>query len=354
MLVTEADEDSVREACHRWFGGGRAQVTPLDGAGFSGSRLMRVRVEDRAADVVLKSFPAAARGGVRRVHALMAHLREAGCHEVPDVVPAADGETLVAGRGDVIWEAVRFVPGITTTDPSPDQARAAAAVLARIHVAAARWPLLPPRRAVPACVVRRKEAAGRLATAPWESWPAPAGPLDPLVVAVNVARERAAAIVREAAGGAVLHRVEARRPAAMRVHAALRDVWSSHVIFAAAGSATVAGIVDFQAAAIDSPATDLARLLGSWTRWSMPAALAGWEAAMEAYEAIRSLTDEERSLVPWLAATGVVFALDNWFRWVLQEGRKFAGPVRVVERVDRLVDDLGGALAWLDGRGREV
>jgi hypothetical protein len=44
--------------------------------------------------------------------------------------------------------------------------------------------------------------------------------------------------------------------------------------------------------------------------------------------------------VAWLQATGTIFALDNWFRWCLVEGRRFGEAGRVIERVDRLLHRL--------------
>jgi hypothetical protein len=51
--------------------------------------------------------------------------------------------------------------------------------------------------------------------------------------------------------------------------------------------------------------------------------------------------------VPWLHATGVIFGLDNWFRWTLEERRTFPDAGRVRERIDRLVAALGSALGCL-------
>jgi hypothetical protein len=51
--------------------------------------------------------------------------------------------------------------------------------------------------------------------------------------------------------------------------------------------------------------------------------------------------------VPWLHATGVVVGLDNWFRWTLEEDRRFADPARVLARIDRLSAQLPAALESL-------
>ncbi|MFZ4734138.1 MAG: hypothetical protein ACOYK7_16500, partial [Pirellulales bacterium] len=82
--------------------------------------------------------------------------------------------------------------------------------------------------------------------------------------------------------------------------------------------------------------------------------LAEWGAATERYQATRLLSQKELGLIPWLAATGVVFGLDQWFRWILVEGRRFADAEEVVRRTDRLVERVGPALEWLEGRPAPV
>jgi Ser/Thr protein kinase RdoA (MazF antagonist) len=128
----------------------------------------------------------------------------------------------------------------------------------------------------------------------------------------------------------------------------LRDVWAEHVLFATAAPLRVAGFIDLHAAGVDSPATDIARLLGSWR----PDAIGGgffeaWAGAIAAYEARRPLAAAERHAIPLLHAAGVVFGLDNWFRWVLEEGRTFPDPDAVLRRADRLLAALPPALQEL-------
>jgi hypothetical protein len=66
------------------------------------------------------------------------------------------------------------------------------------------------------------------------------------------------------------------------------------------------------------------------------------------------LSQKELGLISWLAATGVVFGLDQWFRWILVEGRRFDDAEEVVRRIDRLAERLGPALEWLEGRPAPV
>jgi len=353
-ILPAAIRGRLRAACRAWFGPQDAVIEPIDADAFSGAVVGRVRLDGDAGDVVLKAVAAASGPRVAGVHRLMRHLRAAGAEEIPEVLVGPSGDTLVADDAGDLWEAVRYVPGVTAADPTPAQARAAATALARLHALAATWPEQPPRSAAPPAVVRRIEHARRMVAEPWEALAGRSPDADPLVGPLAARLAAAAVTARRAASTAVLGRIAALTPAPLPLQVVLRDVWSGHVIFAADDSPRVAGIVDLHAAAVDTPATDLARLLGSWAAASRIPLLDARADAIAAYAGVRPLGPAERSLVPWLDATGTIFALDNWFRWVLVEGRRFERPVRVLERVDRLLGKLGAAFEWLDRRAEAV
>ena len=135
----------------------------------------------------------------------------------------------------------------------------------------------------------------------------------------------------------------------MLCQAVVRDLWSDHVLFEPAAPGTVAGIIDFHAAGSDTPATDLARLLGSWRGLGTDSLVERWREPLARYEQLRPLSTEERSLIDWLHASAVICGLDNWFRWLVEESRQFSDANRVAERVDWLLGDLPAAVAWLAG-----
>lgn len=350
MARSEADDDALRDVCRAWLGDSPVRLRPLVGDGFSGANLARVTVVDEvsgAGDLVLKPFPAASRTRLEWVHRLMRHLRERGCGEVPEVLATTVGDSVAEDGHGTIWEAVRFVDGTTTDAPSPGQAATALETLARIHLAAAAWPIVPPSVGPAAAVVRRAEQAARLLAEPWR----PGGgvhPHDALAEGLCVRMERAIVIARECNLATALRRMADVRPPVVSQHAVLRDVWSGHVLFADDPPPRVAGIVDFHAAAVDTPATDVARLIGSWCRDADIPPNAAWADAVAAYERVRPLSSAEKSLIPWLDASGTILGLDNWFRWVIVEGRQFADAGRVLGRVDRLVARLRAAIGTLE------
>ena len=141
----------------------------------------------------------------------------------------------------------------------------------------------------------------------------------------------------------------------------LRDVWSDHILFGGGGNAAaVSGVIDYHAAGIDTPATDIARLLGSWhlggAQWQRPGAgrlVERWGEALAAYQEIGRLVPEEIASISFFHATAVVFGLDHWFRWTLLDGASFQAPEAVVARIDHLLQLASEALeAILQGGNR--
>lgn len=361
--------DRPRDLCRCWFPRGPLRIGGL-AAGFSGARVFRVDAADAGGACVLKSFAAAASlEHAAWVHSFAGGLRRQGIDAVPAVmkpeavVPGVGrpiGPTLVADRDGVLWEMVEFKPGAPVPVPRPAEAAAAAALLARVHLAAGS-PAERSRGPSPG-IARRIAAARDLRADPWaerlERRLATRPVAGPLAAAVT-ARLGVAAEAFAAAGLAEpVNIVAALEPRAVALQPVLRDVWCDHVLFAGVADGAsppppvVSGLIDLHAAGIDTPATDLARLFGSWDPG--PARRGGrltdrWPEAFAAYERVRPLAAEERRLVGLLHAAGVIAGLDRWFRWTLDEGRTFPDDSRAVARIDRLLAELPCAAAELRG-----
>jgi Ser/Thr protein kinase RdoA (MazF antagonist) len=342
--------EPVGRLCAAWLGADSVRLAPLAGGGFSGSAVQLVEHVATGRKFVLKRFPESTPPDrCAWVHALMKHLRAAGIAAVPEVIDrrhaAAGASPTIVGDGEGgCWELVAFMPGRSTDRPTPGQAARALETLATLHVAAAGLSAAAASGPSPG-VVRRREQARHLLALPWRQRRAAIG-MD--ADAAVLARFDEAIDVFDRAGGTrALERIAATEAGPLALQPVLRDIWSDHVLFAAEGE-RVSGIVDYHAAGIDSPATDLARLLGSWTLAGERRAMSlvdAWQDAIAAYERVRPLVPGERRLVPWLHATGVIFGLDNWFRWTLEERRTFSDAARMHERIARLVAALGSAFA---------
>ena len=337
---------------HAWFGDEQVAVKPLGNTGFSGSRVLLVeRVSgDR---FVAKHFAAhVPRERIASTHALMRHLRECGIDTVPKVVAVCseavasggvDSPTLATDPTGARWELVAFMPGRPRSAPSLAEAETALTGLARLHAAAAKMPGAGVRIEPSPGVTRRVAQAARIVAEPWRT-------LDPRssrVAGDSIGRRLAEAVeIFETGGGRdAVGRISGVIPPPVATLLVLRDVWSDHVLFADDGR--LSGFVDFHAAGRDTPATDLARLLGSWDAPPTSAAAAfalRWHAALAAYDAVRPLSAAERRSIPWLHATGVICGLDNWWRWLVLERRSFDDIDRVLTRIDRLIRQLPEAL----------
>jgi len=343
--------NDFRPPYEAWFGDEAVTIAPCGGAGLSGSGVFLVQTPS-GRRFVLKSFAHhVVPGRAAWIHALMTHLARAGLGTVPHVLPRRSGaagsprpdcETLVADDVGGLWELTDFLPGTPRQTPSPDEAAAALAALARLHEAAATLPGSTPRIEPSIGVHRRASQAAQITSAPWRLLESDVRRWAPPAVAPSFLL---AIETFESHGGIeAVNRIAAVDPVPVAVQAVLRDIWSDHVLFLEDGSH--AGFIDFHAADRDTPATDLARLLGSWHATPGTAGatwLQGWRHAIEAYETVRPLTTRELALVPWLHATGVICGLDNWFRWLVMERRVFADISSVQSRISRLVAQLPDA-----------
>jgi homoserine kinase type II len=120
----------------------------------------------------------------------------------------------------------------------------------------------------------------------------------------------------------------------------LRDIWHDHILFT---GDDVTGIIDFGAVDIDTPATDVARLLGSLVADD----LEGWQTGLTAYSTVRPLSSEELLAARALDASGAVLAGCNWIRWIYVERREFDDRQQVVERFQKIISRLANQATTL-------
>lgn len=286
-------------------------LTPVAG-GFSGANLWRV-----GEDAYLRAWPEGEDPArLRWIHGLLRGVR---LPFVPVVFPARDGSTLVevAGR---CWEAGTWLPGVADYHAHPSPARLANAcrALAQVHVA---WqPPGAPVALVPG--VQRRLTALAEATLP-------ALPDDPLDVALPAARRAVVLAVRWLP--AVSGWLAPWANVALPLQPCLLDPWHDHVLYT--GDA-VTGLIDYGAVAVDHPAVDLARLLGSLSEDDA----AGWQAGLAAYCEITPLPHPE--LCRDLDRSGVVLALVRWLQR-LYGPQHFGGERRAAaQRLARLAQRL--------------
>jgi Ser/Thr protein kinase RdoA (MazF antagonist) len=291
-------------------------------------------------------------------HALAAYLRRRGV-PVPHVLRAADGST-VAQRGDFRYEVHEVADGVDlyrdalswTPFTSLGHARAAGAALARLHDAAAGFPLpeRPPAPLLSSCAVVFPPGP-----------PGAAGPPGP-----------ADAVARFAAGQPALAAYLSGRPWRADVERYLRapveraaallaglprqwghgDWHPSNLTWSDAGpGAAVAGVLDLSLAnrtlAVHALATALERSTVAWLDLDetghASADLDAVDALLDGYESVRPLGRRQTGA---LAAVLPVVHVE----YALTEIAYFTGPVSSPANADLAYDGyLLGHARWFDG-----
>jgi homoserine kinase type II len=268
------------------------------------------------------------------IHSVLQHAARSTITFIPVPIRTTVGESFIRHSGH-LWELAPWMPGIADYERSPSahRLRAALQTLAQFHAAVANFNL--------AGLAASQRLAGstpaitkRLARLHDLSH----GGHQQLVRAINagvwpdlvpVARQFLAALPD------ILPRAVAQLEPLLTVtlpqQACLRDIWHDHVLFT---GNQVTGIIDFGALDIDTPATDIARLLGSLAGDDRT----GWQIGLDAYCEIRPLSPDERSAVHALDKSGTLLAGCNWIRWIYVEGREFENRPQIIDRFRRIVN----------------
>ncbi|RIK71821.1 MAG: hypothetical protein DCC67_20115 [Planctomycetota bacterium] len=314
-----------------------AAAEPLAAGGFSGARLWRVRWQGEA--FALRRWPAGGPAADRlaAIDALQLHLAECGL-PAPRPVVRSDGAMSVFDDGSW-WSLGQWLPGAADywTNPREAKLRAALSMLARFHLAAAAFQPGGAARVVapqPSPALQRRST--RLAELA-------GGGLTDLVRRVDRCPPGdETSLAREVLQ--LVHRVVPRLRVELAAHGRmplpvqwrLGDIWHDHVLFT---GDEVTGVVDFGAASIDSPAGDVARLMGSLAADDA----AAWRVGLAAYAAVRPLSLAEQQAVRLFDSTGVVIAAVNWVDWLFLNSLPASVPVNrqlAFERLRRLATRL--------------
>jgi len=323
-------------------------VEPVPHPGFSGAQLWRILATQPAEELhmpsamyVLRRWPAEHPSPERLavVHELLKSVHANGFKIVPVPLPTFNGQTWVC-HGGHLWELALWLPGQPDRHlpTPPGRLRAAFEALARFHELSARvHPGHDPDggRSAPIPAVEERR---RLAAAWQEGWQAALadavahGPGNMPQALGDLAREvlrLAFPLLPELAT-----RLGAWRAYETPLSPAIRDLHREHVLFT---GEQVTGLIDFGALRIDTPLTDVARLLGS---------LAGDDptartCALQAYAARRPLARSDHLLIDLLDQSNVVLGALNWLKWLYLERRQFPSWPAVIRRLEELVTRLG-------------
>lgn len=315
--------------------------------GLSGAVLWRLATP--RGNLCLRANPANWRDASRvaRIHQTLKTLSRNGCQLVPQPLRARDHRTWV-DWSDRLWELSPWLPGKAdlADDPSLQRIESALMTIGEFHRVAQTCGGCRP--GIAPSVQQRLQFLERLKHGLLERIVRVAGnpetmensPLAESTTMVMEALERLPGVLSQAA--------QLLAPCAERavpLQVCHGDLWLDNLLFQ---GGRVSGLVDWGLLGIDTPASDLARLLGSL----LGDRARHREAGLDAYARIRPLSGPERELVEVLDFSSPPLALLNWLTWILIERRLFPDWKAVRSRLEGLAARVNGRHEALGRRTR--
>ncbi|HJQ81210.1 MAG TPA: phosphotransferase [Lacipirellulaceae bacterium] len=318
-----------------------AQVEALGSAGgMSGAQFWRITVrgspEPTQRMLCLRRWPIEHPSPQRLafIHAVLQHAAGGGISFIPVPIASHTGESFVLHAG-YLWQLEPWMRGAADYERTPRVAklRAAMTALAQFHIATCNFQpgattMGVGRKAEPVPGANQSAIPRRLAQLRALSqsgisdlsraicdtiWPELAPLARQFIAALPIAAQKAIAKLEPL--------VDIRLP----LQPCLRDIWHDHILFI---GDEVTGIIDFGAVDIDTPAADIARLLGSLVADDP----AGWQTGLAAYSSVRPVSPDESLAVSAFDTCGPILAGCNWIRWIYIERRDFENCQQVIER----------------------
>jgi Ser/Thr protein kinase RdoA (MazF antagonist) len=310
-------------------GGAVRRIEALGGAGgWSGSRLWRV-VGDDGRKLCLRRWPEEhpTVERLQMIHAVLLRVA-AGLPIVACPLKTTSGQTYVEHAGH-LWELADWKPGKADyhADPSRARLRGAMQAIARFHEASSGDAPPPglPQTIVDRWRITQEMQCGGIAAIEQAV-------ITPLGNEIDLRAGRLLKLARQ-----TLHLLHATAPhqalERLSVFPVIRDIHHDHVLFT---GDEVTGLIDFGALRVDTPLTDVARLVGSLVGDDREAR----QFALDAYSEIRPLNEADRRLIDYLDESGLVLGGLNWLTWLYVE-RRDMGPVgAIVRRLDEILKRL--------------
>ncbi len=332
------------------------RVRPLDrdGEGFSGAIVLQVVVQpsQHAVEVeyCLRGWPPESlpRERLLGLHRLLEHIHRCGVTQV--AVPSRNqfGSTLHVEAGQ-FWQLEPWLPGQADfwSNPSDQRLQNAMTVLAQWHEAASRFDARDSEfewfgqhaSETSPTVLDRLERIQRFRStdvAQLRTSLARESSLQPWgATELAELRHSARRILDlfELSVNRVADDLLIYRGMHFRRHPCLRDVWHDHVLFE---GDQVSGLIDPSAAKSETPATDVARLLGSFLADNDDR----WDMAIAAYRSVRPLSDREARLARALDQSTVLLSGLTWLERLFVHRRHYSNPSRVLSRLRQIISRL--------------
>lgn len=299
------------------------QCLEVASQGFSGARLWRIEAGEST--YALRRWPAEhpSRTRLSFIHQVLATVQAAGRPPIAAPLPTDDDDTWVE-RDGVFWELTRWIPGAADYGRAPhdQKLRSALAGLAEFHQITAQMMQQSDRS--PGLRQRRHalERLGEVCRA-WQR-SAPTQPTEKIYQLIG--ELLGAALGQLAPWQQTLdHLAQLTWP----LQPCIRDIWHAHVFFQ---NDELTGIIDFGALAMEHPAADIARLLGS----CVTIGSREWQIGLAAYDEVRQLPEADRQLVVQFAEANRLFSGLAWADWIYVGQRQFPDWHAVEQRLVEL------------------
>ncbi|MFM9963019.1 MAG: phosphotransferase enzyme family protein [Planctomycetaceae bacterium] len=331
----------------------RIRTIDRDSEGFSGAVVLRVVVPDKLhgseVEYCLRGWPpeSFSRERLTGLHRLLAFVHKSGVKQVPVPLRNKFGTTLYA-EASQFWQMEPWMPGRAdfSSDPSDARLRNAMSALAQWHEAASRFEPYPAEAGwfqsqlfdKSPTVADRLERIERYYTqdvANLRNLLAQTTTLgdwgQDFLELADLSRRILDAFDRSVES--IGSKLQSYCDVKFRLQPCLRDVWHDHVLF---DGDQVTGLIDPNAAKTESPATDLARLLGSFLGDDHDR----WEFALTAYRQVRPLSDREAKVARVLDQSTVLLSGLTWLERLFVYKEDYANPPRILTRLRQIVARL--------------
>jgi homoserine kinase type II len=251
---------------------------------------------------------------------LLDHLAEHAC-PVPRTIHDRDGRAFRFHDGKAL-ALIEFLPGVSVSSPTPEQARAVGAALAQIHLAAADF---------------AEQRVNGFGIAGWQTLADACG--DHGLASINPGLD---AMVRRELGT-----LAAEWPQDLPRSIVHADLFPDNVLML---GAQVTGLIDFYFACYDITAYDVAVTHAAWCfsgdGRSFHAELS--RALLAGYDSVRPLSEQERSALPLLArGASMRFLMSRAYDWMNTPADAMVtrkDPLAFARRVEFYADPANAAL----------
>ncbi|QDS98913.1 phosphotransferase enzyme family protein [Adhaeretor mobilis] len=294
--------------------------------GLSGARLWKIDYQEQSYCLrQLPDRPPAER--LAEIHGFLDHLQSQQCQFTPRVMRTLRGETHIFENGHA-WELLTWLPGaaLPVKDLQGEQTKTALETLATVHILADSLRTSPEVSSGGSRGIQVRDST--LKGLSQDIYQARMAEL--IVTSDSLYAERCQRMF--AALRSCLPIIQEEVAKVVQMPLPLRwilgDVHREHLLFT---GNEVTGLIDFGAVRVDSPMTDVARLLGSTTLDDHEK----WTAGLTAYTLIRRISPSELATMAAFDAGGVAVAANRWLHWLLVSDEEIShlAPSAVQERL---------------------